>query len=225
MKNSTRLPADPKLRRAVPELWTWYAAHGYPDSHRPVRSALVLELIRRFSYLVQVAAVGWLGAPPDPKDPSDDVYLRVGHIGERLKDAGLDGVVSRLRLEVTELLKWLAPTSTKQQRQDTFMKAYEASDPAARREILELIPQLLDPRRRGRHLTSKRLQWVKAYEERVRFGTDLSWMQIAIKACDCGRTAHTIACRNNIRQGVRILERLLKKYQIHLPLRQKSGKR
>ena len=222
MKSPTRVPSDPKLRKVLPELWTWYDAHGYPDSHRPVRSALVLELIRRFSYLVQVAAVGWLGSPPNPEDPSDDLYLRLGLIGERLKHAGLGGVASQLVLEVTELLKWLAPTSTPQQREDILMKAFEASDPAVRTEILRLIPRLLKNHRRGRHLSSKRLLWVKAYEENLRTGTKLSWMKIAIKICDCGKTTHTNLCRNNIRQGVRLLGVLLKKYRIRLPLRQSS---
>jgi hypothetical protein len=215
-----RLPPDSKLRKAFPELWAWYDAHGYPNPHRPVHSALLLELIRRFSSLVQVTAVGWLGSPPNPGDPSDDLYLRLELLRERLRYAGLHGVASQLLLEVTELLKWLAPSSTDQQRQGILMTAFAASDPAVQKQVLPLIPRLLGNHRRGRHLTPKRLLWVKAYEENLRTGTELSWMKIAIKICDCGKATHTNLCRNNIRQGVRLLAVLLKKYQIHLPLRQ-----
>ena len=180
----------------------------------------MLELIRRFSSLVQVTAVGWLGSPPNPDDPADDLYLRLGLMGEWLGYAGLGGVASQLLLEVTELLKWLVPPSTNQQRREILMKAFEASDPTVRMGLLESMPRLLKNRRRGRHLTPKRLLWVKAYDENLRTGTELSWMKIAIKICDCGKTTHTSLCRNNIRQGVRLLGRSLKKYQIHLPLRQ-----
>jgi hypothetical protein len=222
LKNRGRLPADSKLRKALPELWAWYGAHGYPDSHRPVRSALVLALVRRVSHLIQVAAKGWLGAPPDPTDPSDDIYLRLGLIGKRLKAAGLSDLAGQLTLEVDELLRWLAPAGTDEKRRDVVMKVYEASDPATKKEIFRQIPRLLEARDRGRPSSSKKLLWVKAYEKNIRNRTEHSWMEIAIKVCDCGKTKHTNRCRNGIRQGVRLLERLLKNYQIHLPLQQSS---
>jgi hypothetical protein len=219
------LPPDSKLRKAFPELWAWYDAHGYPNPHRPVHSAIVVALIRRFSSLLQVTAVGWLGKHPNRDDPDDDLYLKLGLTGEWLGYARLGGVASQLLPEVTELLKWLVPPSTNQQRQAILMKAFEESDPTGRMGILESMPRLLKNHRRGRHLTSKRLLWVRAYDENLRTGTELSWMKIAIRICDCGKSTHTDLCRNNIRQGVRLLAVLLKKYRIHLPLRQSSHNR
>jgi hypothetical protein len=215
MQLTSGLPSDRALRQAFPELWGWYDAHGYPDAERPVRSTLVLAVIRRFSFLTKIASKGWLGKPPDPDDPSDDLYLRFCLIMERLQSLGLGDKASQLARELKELLKWLAPASTRRQRQDALMAAFEASDPKARKEIFEFVLRHFREDRRGHPLTAMRLLWVKALEEKLR-SPELSWMRINIKLCSSGETTPTQKSKNNMRQGVRKLERMLKNYHINL---------
>jgi hypothetical protein len=167
--------------------------------------------------LINIAGEGWLGKPPDPDDPSDDLYLRFNLIMQRLRAAGLRDKVLHLSLELEELLKWLVPTGTPRQRQAVLMSAFEASDPKAKTELFRSVVSHLRGLRRGRPVTPKRRLWVEALEKKLRGKNglkELSWMEITIKLCDCDKPAHTQQCKNRIRQGVRKLQRMLQKYQI-----------
>lgn len=43
----------------------------------------------------------------------------------------------------------------------------------------------------------------------------LTWMQVAIQCCNCGKSKHTPGCMQVVRQEVIALEKLLRKYAIH----------
>jgi hypothetical protein len=149
--------------------------------------------------------------------------MRFGFTMKRLQVKGLDGVATQLCLELAELLKWLVPDSTAAQRHEMLLRAFEASDQATRKELIAMFPQFFTAQRdrRGRPVGTKRQLWVRAYEERLRgqqIGQLLSWRRIAIKHCECGETQHTEKCSKRIRQGVRCLQHLLRKYQVDLPI-------
>jgi hypothetical protein len=70
-------------------------------------------------------------------------------------------------------------------------------------------------KRKGRPATM-RSRSIQALEMKLNDPTK-SWMFLAMRLCPCNQPEHNTQCRENLRQGVIALKRLLRKYGVKIP--------
>jgi len=211
-------------------VWNWYRKHRYPNPSRPVRTALMLALIRRLSYLAALAAIPWPGSPPEEDDPSAPFLMEARVATNILAHARQpEQEVRETCSEVCDLLTWLRPPPTNQDVNAVLGEALETlkSRVEGDADLLKLLSLVIRGGPQGHPSSGKRVLWVEAYEMRLRSMAQrktLSYMRIVNKLCNCGQNCHTQMCKANIRQGIRKLERFLQKYDIE-PLTHSSPQR
>jgi hypothetical protein len=129
VRHSVELPADAQLRQSCPAIWSWYDSF-FPDDKHPVRSRLVLALVRRQSYLQ---------APPGSTDVGfSQVAITMAQL---LKTASPELIpywqqhreeFFRVYNEARDLLTWLHPAGVEPRMGDSSSAHGEGTPTAGR---------------------------------------------------------------------------------------------
>ncbi len=138
---------------------------------------------------------------------------KVGHWIKLLLTGGWSEVESkewdRQIKEINELMSWLEEPMDSGEEFTLVLKIFDDS-PLSLTQNLAFLQQTLK-RPHGSPIRKRTLA-VQALE--MRLLRNLSWMQLAIKLCDCDKSNHNSDCSQKIRQQVRVLKEVLDKYQI-----------
>lgn len=154
----------------------------------------------------------------NPKHPVKGAIVSalIPRVGRLIKlIAGWSGVESkewdRHSKEVDELMSWLEEPMDSDEEFALVLKLFDDS-PLSLTQNLAFLQRTLK-RPHGSPIRKRTLA-VQALE--MRHLKNLSWMQLAIKLCDCDKSNHDHDCSQRIRQQVRVLQEVLDKYQISL---------
>lgn len=212
VRDQVALPADAQLRQSCPAIWNWYDSF-FPDAEHPVRSRLVLALIRRQSYLQ---------APPGYTDvgfPQVATTLRqlLGAASPQLMPYWQQHREEFLRVynEARDLLTWLHPERVEPAwevlRLHTTKALHQQGVPF--QDVLEILPKLSQVRRGAPAKASMRIAAVKALELKMADSKN-SWTRVTLKVCPCGNRGHNHRCAQLVRQAVMRLKKALTKYGV-----------
>lgn len=194
---------DDKFRAALPELWRWFDT-VFPRQEQPGRAALMLALIRRLSQKHLLLL-------PKPRNPAYPP-LTEQQERERVEFHKLlvTGPWQHVEAEISDLLDWLTPPITDQQRE-----AGKVSFSAQLRDIglsdkgIAEILKIVSRKRRGR--PPERLVSLRAWDLQL---LGYKWKEIPDKVCPCTKGAHDESCEQSIRQGVIRLQRIAERYEV-----------
>jgi len=157
----------------------------YQDNpDHPVKRALVAALVPRVGHLIKLL----------PK-----------RSWSKVESKEWDGQIK----EVNELMSWLEEPMDSGEEFPLFLKIFDDS-PLSLTQNLAFLQQTLKPPH-GSPIRKRTLA-VQALE--MKLLKNLSWMQLAIKLCDCDKSNHDHVCRQRIRRQVGVLNKVLDKYQI-----------
>jgi hypothetical protein len=78
----------------------------------------------------------------------------------------------------------------------------------------QVAAYLLDHTKKGKGApVSNRLPVLLAVEQKM-LNPRLSWMQLAIRFCQCGKREHDLMCRERVRQQARELQAMLARLRV-----------
>jgi hypothetical protein len=119
--------------------------------------------------------------------------------------------LSRCTSVMAELATWIASPDpgTQADRERWFKVLLDAGLP-----IGQALQQATAPEKRakGRPVSKRRLATLAL--EAKELAPDLSWMQLAMKFCDCSKRPHDEKCRDRLRQEIRILQKTLEEWGV-----------
>jgi len=196
-----KLPPDRELRRACPDLWKQYDAQ-YPDPERPLVSRVVLETVRRWSYMYAPPAAWWPERLP-PLSPEDQKEKPLGYWLARASE------FAQLQAEIAELLNLITPRLTLAHRREILEKAVGELPYSDAKRVLRSLKRGLAGRR-----ADKRLLALRALEIKM-LNPERTWEQIGTEVKYDTRKYHE-AFAEMLPAEVRVLKRLLRKYGIRL---------
>lgn len=201
---------DDNYRKECPELWTSYDAH-FPDPNRPGTSALALALCRlRSQSLIAARPINSVQVTPSHLPPEVEAA--------RLAMAETTAEIERYRRvfrgaglqdEISELLDWLFPQVTEQNKID-LRPAFESRLELAGwspEEVKLFLSQSMPPRRGAK--IQNRQNWLKAWDEKL-LSPDTKFSELAERYCSCAKkvTGHDGHCAEALRKGVASLRKL-----------------
>jgi hypothetical protein len=213
VKRASRRPTDEQLRDAHPELWAWYTGR-YPKKDQPRRSLLMLEFVRRSSWLRLLAETTSVPIVPElsRQDPTDTTFDMVRAIKALYKPSNEVQQFRQLDADVEDLISYLKSSLSRRVGEDLIRELDERG--LSGLEIFYVVPRLT--RRLAGHPVTARLDAVRAADM---FDAGFSWTQIAQKLYGCKDGADCSRYRERIRKAVKSLDKFFCKFGIPIPKR------
>jgi hypothetical protein len=115
--------------------------------------------------------------------------------------------LKRSAAAMSELSTWLTNNcaQTQESLHDTFLQLLNAG--LSPEQAFELAQPLRPKKRKGRPVSNRR-PVLLAIEHQL-LNPPVSWMQLALKSCQCGKQKHDTACRNRLRVQAGNLKKML----------------
>jgi hypothetical protein len=198
---------DPKLRAVRPDLWNWFETQC-PRHKQPGRAALTLALIRRLSWKKALAPEPWPPALP-ALSQEQEREREASHAAYHASS------LNRLEAEISELLGWLVPPITDDQRKVAVVRfSWDLKNAGVNDEEIAQAIQIVSHRRRGRPV-DMHLVWLRAWDLRLLDPREWIWRKLPNAVCPCTkRGGHDESCVQAIRQGVMQAQKVAAKYRV-----------
>ena len=198
---------DPKLRAVRPGLWNWFETQC-PRHKQPGRAALTLALIRRLSWKKTLAPEPWPPALP-ALSQEEEREREASHAAYHVS------ALNRLEAEISELLDWLVPPITDDQREVAVVRLHwDLKNAGMDDEEVAHAIRAVSHRRRGRPV-EMHLAWLRAWDLRLLDRRKWIWRNLPSAVCPCTkRGGHDESCVQAIRQGVMQVQKVAAKYKV-----------
>ena len=205
--------ADEGIKREWPAL----------TKNHPIQAAITLALAKRINQVDRLrkkrpynTAVDRTMAKTEASDELAETMREIKELTTWLPEEETRNPLRMARLTVSGQLEYFWPV------QDLYgptkMEVIRDAESMLKRgypvSVVRAVLTRSNPRRRGRRV-SKRGLTIKVLEAKIA-KRHLSWDELAIRYCDCGKD-HKFQCRERIRKNVARLKRLIAKYRIVLP--------
>jgi hypothetical protein len=213
-RQQIKFPTDAQLRKSCPAIWMWYDDF-FPDRQHPIRSRLVLALVRRECYLQAPAGYRNGAFPPGPTTLPKLLEAASSRMIPYWQQEQHQAEFLRVYNEARDIMTWLHPHPTEPAWKTFLLHTTQAmlQQGVSLEEILKTLPKLTDNPRGAKAKANMRIAAVKALELKMK-GSENSWARVTRKVCPCGKGSHDNACVQRIRQTVIRLKKLLAFYGV-----------